>query len=81
MTATIQEVSRSQAVLPGICVPYVNGAHKSWATWKNEHPPSHLVIRMEGRGLDLRESSTFSFKKDRCVIQSLAVLLGLEELC
>jgi hypothetical protein len=36
---------------------------------------------MEGRGLDLRESSTFSFKKDRCVIQSLAVLLGLEELC
>lgn len=35
---------------------------------------------MGGRGLDPRESSTFSFKKNQSVSQLLAVLLGLEVL-
>lgn len=39
---------------------------------------SHLVVRMEGRGLDLRGSSTHSFKKVQTVSQLLHTLLEFE---
>lgn len=42
---------------------------------------SHLVVRMEGRGPDLRGSSTHSLKKVQTVSQWLHTLLEFEVLC
>lgn len=68
----------SLAPRPGTFIPVY---HKSVVLIRAGQYGSHLVVRMEGRGPDLRGSSTHLLKKVQTVSQLLHTLLEFEVLC